>query len=183
MEEWVDIWTEAGVPTGKRILKSEAHRKGIFHPTVHLWIYNSHNQVLLQKRALVKNTFPGKWDVAVAGHITAGDSPLETVIREAREELGISLDETSIEFLGILPSKVNHSDDLIDNEFHHIYCVRADLDTDLFSLQEEEVSEVAWFEWKQLFDQDYFSGKKKDMVPFDKPYLSTVINHLSSKFH
>jgi len=41
---------------------------------VHVWIYNSKGRVILQKRAEGKDTFPGRWDVSVGGHVTSGDS-------------------------------------------------------------------------------------------------------------
>ena len=50
MEEYIDIWTENGVPTGTQSLKDEAHLKGWFHPTVHIWFYNKKGDILLQQR-------------------------------------------------------------------------------------------------------------------------------------
>lgn len=46
-----------------------------------------------------KDTFPGLWDVSVGGHVTAGEGSLETAIKETREELGLSCDETSFCFV------------------------------------------------------------------------------------
>ncbi|MEX0314176.1 MAG: hydrolase, partial [Allomuricauda sp.] len=71
MDELVDILDDNGNPTGRTCLKSEAHRKGLFHPTIHVWFYTSEGQILFQKRADNKDTFPSLWDVSVAGHIGA----------------------------------------------------------------------------------------------------------------
>ncbi|WP_224490224.1 NUDIX hydrolase [Robertkochia flava] len=182
MDEWVDIWTDDGKPTGRSILKSEAHRKGVFHPTVHLWIYNSLKQVLFQKRACSKMTFPGKWDVSVAGHITSGDDAPETAVREAREELGLSLKSTDLKWIGMHPSKTVHAEDVIDNEFHHIYCIECDFSEKDLALQKEEVEEACWFPFSTLEamqDPDHFD---EVFVPFDPAYLKLVIHHLTSIF-
>ena len=45
--------------------------------------------LLLQNEAKKKDSFPGCYDISSAGHISAGDEPLETALRELEEELGI----------------------------------------------------------------------------------------------
>ncbi len=59
------------------------------HPVVHLFIADREGNVLLQKRASWKETYPGAWDMSAGGHVTFGESALETVYREAEEELGL----------------------------------------------------------------------------------------------
>lgn len=77
--EYLDIVDEQGQPTGEIISRTLAHTKGIRHRTAHIWIVrrkNEHFQVLMQKRAMSKDSFPGKYDTSSAGHIQAGDEPL-----------------------------------------------------------------------------------------------------------
>lgn len=57
MDELIDILTSEGKPTGKTALKSEAHKNGWFHATVHVWIYTKEHKILLQKRAMTKRCF------------------------------------------------------------------------------------------------------------------------------
>ena len=90
--EIFDITDDNGVPTGKTISRNEAHEKGIPHRTAHIWIARKKGdsyQVLLQKRSEEKESFPGMYDTSSAGHIQAGDDPLESAQRELHEELGI----------------------------------------------------------------------------------------------
>lgn len=55
------------------------HRDGDYHRAVHVWIYSeSTRELLLQKRADCKDSWPGQWDISSAGHISAGDSSLVT---------------------------------------------------------------------------------------------------------
>ena len=70
--EYLDICDENGQPTGQCITRSEAHRQGILHRTAHVWIVRKENgrtEVLLQKRSMQKESFPGLYDTSSAGHI------------------------------------------------------------------------------------------------------------------
>jgi 8-oxo-dGTP pyrophosphatase MutT (NUDIX family) len=54
---------------------------------VHIWLYDSQGNLVLQKRSESKDTFPGRWDVSVGGHVTSGDTVMETALKEVEEEL------------------------------------------------------------------------------------------------
>lgn len=58
------------------------------HPVVHLHIINRSGELYIQKRALDKDLYPGRWDTAVGGHVGYGESIAEALFREAGEELG-----------------------------------------------------------------------------------------------
>ena len=91
--EYLDIVNDHGLPTGNIIERSEAHRNGVLHRTSHIWIIRKSGdkyQVLLQKRSADKDSYPGRYDTTSAGHILAGDEPLDSAIREFSEELGLS---------------------------------------------------------------------------------------------
>ena len=60
------------------------------HPVVHLQIMDREGNVYLQKRSMIKNRWPGRWDMAVGGHVSYGERILETLYREAAEELGLT---------------------------------------------------------------------------------------------
>ena len=63
----------------------------ILHPVVHLHIYRKDGSIFLQKRAMSKDIQPGKWDTAVGGHVDLGESVYMALAREAKEELGIEV--------------------------------------------------------------------------------------------
>lgn len=88
MEEF-NIVTESGDIIGTAS-REECHG-GTFllHPVVHVLVFNSSGSLLLQKRSKTKDIQPGKWDTSVGGHISAGESIEEALIRETEEELGI----------------------------------------------------------------------------------------------
>lgn len=57
------------------------------HPVIHIHIMDRFSRIYLQKRSMMKDVQPGKWDTAVGGHVSYGESILEAVYREAYEEL------------------------------------------------------------------------------------------------
>jgi isopentenyldiphosphate isomerase/intracellular septation protein A len=90
-EEWFPIVTSDGKITGKAP-RSVCHdgKSFLLHPVVHLHIFNKSGKLYLQKRSLKKDTQPGKWDTSVGGHISPGETISEALIRETREELGLT---------------------------------------------------------------------------------------------
>lgn len=88
-EEWLPLVNEQGGIIGKAP-RSLCHRgEKLLHPVVHLHVLNNQKHIYLQKRPLNKLVQPGKWDTAVGGHISAGET-LETALkREAWEEIGL----------------------------------------------------------------------------------------------
>jgi isopentenyldiphosphate isomerase len=88
-EEWLPLVDEKGTDIG-RAPRSACHQgEKLLHPVVHLHVLNQHKHIFLQKRPLNKLIQPGKWDTAVGGHISLGET-LETALkREAYEEIGL----------------------------------------------------------------------------------------------
>ena len=81
---------ESGTVTGKAT-RGECHGGSKrLHPVVHLHVFNSRGEIYLQKRPEWKDIQPGKWDTAVGGHLTYGETPGEALRREVREELGMT---------------------------------------------------------------------------------------------
>ena len=88
--ELFDVIDSKGNPAGQIVSREKAHAEGIPHRTAHIWIIRKKEgrvQILLQKRSQNKDSFPGKFDTSSAGHIQAGDEPLESALRELKEEL------------------------------------------------------------------------------------------------
>ena len=104
--EIFDVIDKDGNPTGETVTREQAHTEGIPHRTAHIWILRKKEgriQVLLQKRSKNKDSFPGMFDTSSAGHIQAGDEPLESALRELEEELGIHATPEQLHFAGTFP--------------------------------------------------------------------------------
>ena len=72
-------------------LRRECHGGSmLLHPVVHLHLFNSRGELYLQRRPMWKDIQPGRWDTAVGGHVSYGETVGEALRREACEELGIA---------------------------------------------------------------------------------------------
>jgi isopentenyldiphosphate isomerase len=154
--EIFDIVDEKGIPTGELIERSEAHLRDIRHRTAHVWVVRQTDgryEVLLQKRAACKESFPGCYDTSSAGHIHAGDEPLPSALRELEEELGIRADESELSFAGNFVShyeRVFYDKPFRDNEYTFVYVYDKPVEIEALKLQADEVESVKWFDIDQV---------------------------------
>lgn len=156
--EIFDIVDMSGNPTGETIERTKAHEIGAMHRTAHIWVvreFNNTTQVLLQKRSAIKDSFPNRLDTSSAGHIQAGDEPLESAIRELGEELGIKAKAEDLNFAGtfiIDYEKEFHGKMFKDKEIAFVYAYFNDVDINNLTLQTEEVSEVIWCDLDEAYN-------------------------------
>lgn len=157
--EIFDIVDEKGMPTGETVERETAHREGIRHRTAHVWIVRQAEgrwQVLLQKRSMNKDSFPGRFDTSSAGHIPAGSEPLESAIRELKEELGLDAAPEKLKFADtfhIQYEKVFHDKLFKDNELAFVYIYLDQVDISQITVQEEELECVEWFDLEDTYQQ------------------------------
>lgn len=129
-------------PTGailRQELRSVVHRDGLWHQTFHCLVVRSGSpaRVVLQRRRAGTTSFPGRLDVSVTGHLSAGEKPLDG-IRELREELGIDVDPTRLVSLG----KRLLTDDAGEGrnrEIAHVYLLVDDTPLTNFNLDPAEI--------------------------------------------
>ncbi len=176
MEEYLDIWNSEGQPTGKIGTKDEAHQKGLFHPTVHVWFYTPAPALLLQKRSLSKQTFPGFWDVSVAGHVSAGESILEGALREVKEEIGLDIPPSDLVPLDIRKNTNRFENGVIDCEFQHVFLVKLETDVSQLRIQETEVDAVRLFSFEELQNCMLQKHPTYNIVPADMSYYQFVMD-------
>ncbi len=149
--EILDVVSPDGLPTGRTCTRGEAHALGLWHRTAHVWIASRKGDgflLLLQKRSMRKESWPGLWDISAAGHVPAGEEPLSGALREAEEELGISAKASDLDFLGIVRTvRDPHPRGRLfrDREAAFVYLLRVTGPLAPLRLQAEEVEEVSWF--------------------------------------
>lgn len=152
MEEYFDVLNEEGNYTGKVESREKCHKEGLWHKAVVVFIINSKEQVLLQRRSANKKLWPNIWDVTAGGHVLVGEFGFQTIIRETKEELGIELDKSEMIFLGSSRSS-NVKGDIVNNHFNEYYIANKDIDETKLKLQEEEVSEVKWIDKNEIIEK------------------------------
>ncbi len=151
-EECFDVLHEDGTPTGKRVTRREAHRRGSLHGAAHICIYRRGArglEILLQKRSDDKDSYPSCYDLASAGHMEAGATFAETACKELEEELGLAVPPEALTelFTYRLSDISRFHDELFHNEeLCRVYGYEADLDPHSLRLQASELSEVRWFD-------------------------------------
>lgn len=169
-EELFDILDENGKLTGKTKPRSQVHKDGDWHKTVHTWILNSKGQVLLQKRSKHTESFPDYWDISSAGHILAGHDSLQSALKELSEELGIEVALSEIKY--IFTDKQSYTiknGTFINKEYNDVYLLKKDIDVSKLKLDPLEVSEVKFIDLKKL-DHD-IKNKNIKIVPRTPKYL------------
>ncbi len=70
--------------------RREIHEKGMIHRAVHVVLITRNDRIVLQKRSMNKDRYPGWWDISVGGHVGVGETYVEAARREIGEEMGIS---------------------------------------------------------------------------------------------
>lgn len=142
--------------------RSDIDYKNDVFRTASLWITNTNGDVLLAQRKLDKKVDPGKWAEAVGGTVENDDTSEETITREAEEELGLTgLDVTEgPEQFITTPCKY----------FVQWYAVTLDKDISNFTIQKEEVEQIAWIPRAQL---------EKEVREFPEKYTGAMANILS----
>ncbi len=175
MDERIDIWDEEGRPTGRTALKSEAHRMGWCHPTIHVWFYTQTGRVLLQRRAFDKETFPGLWDVSVAGHIGAGESALKGAVREIQEEIGLAVRPEELQPIGTFKAVHQHPGGIVDCEFHQAFLCLLQKPLSALTPQASEVADLKLKPLLTLAEEVWGLARPGLYVPHGTAYYQKVI--------
>lgn len=69
--------------------RGEMHRKNLMHRSAHIFLFDAHGRIFLQKRSKTKDRFPLRYDSSAAGHLKVGESYADCARRELEEELGV----------------------------------------------------------------------------------------------
>lgn len=156
MEEVWDILDEKGNKTG-RIMNKGIVPEGFYHQGADVWIINSQNKILIQKRSPQKKNSPSVWAMT-GGSVIKGETSLETIERETKEELGISLNMKEINLVKQYKTGTVWLD---------TYLIKQDVDLKDIAMQEEEVCEVKWATYKEieeLFAHNQFMENRWEYV-------------------
>lgn len=163
--EYFDVLDADGQKTGETKLRSLVHRDGDWHYAVQIWLVNDQNEVLLQRRAADKDSYPGLFDISCAGHVVAGETPIAAAVAELNEEIGLVVSPNNLELLGQYKEQSRPAPDFINNSFYDLYLLRRNFEVDQLHFQRSEISEIVTMSAKFLRAQLQEPVSAREFVP------------------
>ncbi len=117
MKEQVILVNKKDQPIGL-MDKLEAHEKGALHRAVSVFIFNSDNQLLIQRRSFAKYHTPGIWSNTACSHPRNNESTILCANRRLFEEMGII---TKVRPIFNFLYKAEFINTLIEHELDHVF--------------------------------------------------------------
>ena len=172
--ELFDLCDRDGAPLGRSKPRGEVHRDGDWHRSLHIWVVLREGpdlpgaprspHLLFQRRSPEKDTWPGALDVAVTGHLRAGEALLDG-LREAREEIGLELAPRDVVRLG-LRRRIDEQPGLRDREVQEIFATATPLPLAFFQPDPDEVTALVILESEAAFA--LFRGERAEARGFEQ---------------
>jgi isopentenyl-diphosphate delta-isomerase type 1 len=134
-EEIFDVVNERDEVVGQNT-RREVHERGLLHRAIHVFVFNSHSEVFLQKRSMTKDREPGKWDSSSSGHVDSGENYDVCAMRELREELGLIVSKT--------PERLFKLDACAETDQEFVWVYRGEAEGP-FQLHPDEIECGGWF--------------------------------------
>lgn len=153
-DDLFDILNEDGTPTGVTKKRALVHRDGDLHGASHIFVTRlcqGRIQILLQKRSLTKDSFPGWLDTSSAGHLDPGETFDQGARRELAEELGLT--GMAPRFLFVQRQdykKVFYGEIFHDREIDHVYMLELDQPEEAFQIEACELESVHWMNARDI---------------------------------
>ena len=95
--EYLDYYDEDGNYLGYKT-RDEVHKEGLWHNTVHCWLYEMDGSVYFQIRSSSH-----KFYTTASGHVLKGETIEEAFRREINEEIGLDIDSSDATLVDIVP--------------------------------------------------------------------------------
>lgn len=137
MTELRDLYDINSNKTNKTYRKGDLIPKGYYPMVVMVVIRNSNGEFLMQKRVESKG---GNWGVT-GGHPKSGETPIEGIITEVKEELGLDFSKENF---------IEYDSGCDGKDCYKMYFVTKDININDITIQQEELSKVRWFTMDEL---------------------------------
>ena len=139
--EYLDVYNNNGHRTGRRVIRGD--KSIVLNEKEHIavsviFIENDKNEFLIQKTSKEKG---GDYS-STGGHIDSGETPLEAIKRETKEEIGVDIDNDEIIDYGFLS---------FDMPLRFMFYVQKNVDTKSLKLQKEEVESVQYMSKEEIY--------------------------------
>lgn len=154
MEEVWDIYDANKKKVGRTVIRGKYQlQEGEYHIVVTGIIMNSKNEILISKRAEYKK-FGGMWECN-GGSIVSGETSLEGIIRELKEELGLEFSKKEAIFLKDIRR------DEVPPDFKDLWLFRKDIDIKDVTFTDGEATEAKWVSIEEFLEM----YNNKEIVP------------------
>ena len=155
MREERDLYNSNLEKTNKTYFKGDIIPEGYYPMVVMIAIENSNGEFLMQKRSENKG---GDWGVT-GGHPKAGESPIEGIVTEVKEELGIDINPNEV---------IEFNSGCDGKDCYRMYYIKKDINLNDITIQEEELTEVKYFSMKELEEMVKNGELNENQVAFFK---------------
>ena len=132
-----DFYDKDSNNTGVSYFKGDKAPEGMYPMVVMVCIQNGEGKFLMQKRVPEKG---GDWGVT-GGHPKSGETPLEGMLTEIKEEIGVDVNPEELEVF---------SEGCDGVDCYKMYYLKTDYDLNDFVIQKEELTELKWFSMQEL---------------------------------
>jgi|WetSurMetagenome_2_1015567.scaffolds.fasta_scaffold18070_5 isopentenyl-diphosphate Delta-isomerase len=144
--------------------RENIHKNGLLHREIHVCIFNDQGEVLLQRRGMNKDTYPGLLDVSVGGHMEIGATYETTAVKEIEEETGLKIEKKNLVFLEkIRRSSFDVKTGMKNNSIRYVYAYRYNGLAEDLKLEAGEATSLEFWPIERLLNLK--EEEKKDFVP------------------
>ncbi len=173
MAELWDIYDENRKKTGK-LAERDLHKfkKGEYHIVVTGIIFNTKREILISKRATWKK-YGGLWECN-SGSILAGETSLEGIIRELKEELGIEFSEKEAIYL-----KEAKRDKKVP-DFKDLWIFERNIPIEKITFPDGESTEAKWVTIEQFMNM-YDNNEIVPTIDFGEEEYKMAVEILKKK--
>ena len=155
--ELLDIVDENNNLIGKTEERNIVHEKGLWHRHVGAWIMNEKGEILFQKSACCKPENRSKW-YKTGGHVDSGETPLEAIKRETKEEIGVVIRAENWE---LICREKSEKQDNSNHHFTYSFYTKVNYKIEDKKIQKEEVADLKYMtieemqEKREKLDENY----------------------------
>lgn len=160
MELW-NAYDIHRIPKDKTLVRGEPIEKGDYHLVVHVCVFNTQNQMLIQQRQPFKEGWPNLWDITCGGSAVKGETSQDAAHRELLEETGIDID-----FQGVRPQLTIN----FDVGFDDVYLTEKEIDVSTLKLQYEEVRAAKWAGLEEILGMI----DRGEFIPYFKSFITVL---------
>ena len=121
---------------------------------------NDEIEFLFQHRSKNLKRNPGEWDVSAGGHINYKENLVDAILRETKEEIGVTLKREKLEFIARYMTLKRH--------FVCLYFYDFTNEKANFHFDDQEVEEVKWVKYSKF--KDFISNLRSRLI-LDEVFL------------